>query len=202
MTTGNDPQAMVRPQGLRDRFNALSSRRLVSSGLGNEYWSYAARYVVQSLIRTALQRHQRSPLFGSLVIAKALGRGNIKNPTERSVTGKFMFWDRLPDQGSLIFCPRLEWIELGQSVIGALLWLSTRTQPDFSCLQSIRLPDLQACGTYDPLAIMQRKQDGRKFGGGSALCVDGKVGKMFGFWFKKPWPTTSFLTRGMTTKLP
>ena len=31
----------------------------------------------------------------------------------------------------------LEWIKLGQKIIGVLLWLSTRTRPDFSCAVSL-----------------------------------------------------------------
>ena len=62
------------------------------------------RYAAQSLICASLQRHQRSPPFGSQVIAQALGHGMIKFPTERSVSGRLLFWDHLSDQGSCILC--------------------------------------------------------------------------------------------------
>ena len=34
----------------------------------------------------------------------ALGHGMIKFPTERSVSGRLLFWDHLSDQGSCILC--------------------------------------------------------------------------------------------------
>ena len=39
-----------------------------------------------------------------------------------------------PDQGNP---EHLEWIKIGQRIIGALLWLSTRTRPDLSCAVSL-----------------------------------------------------------------
>ena len=63
------------------------------------------RYAAQSLIYAALQLQQRSPPFGSQVVAQALGHGLIKFPTERYVSGKLLFWDHLSDQGSLILRP-------------------------------------------------------------------------------------------------
>ena len=83
----------------------LSSRCLATSGLDKEFWSYAVRYAAQSLTCAALQRQQRSPPFGSQVIAQALGHGLIKVPTERSMSGRLLLWDRLTDQGSFILCP-------------------------------------------------------------------------------------------------
>ena len=62
------------------------------------------RCAAQSLICASLQRHQRSPPFGSQVIAQALGHGMIKFPDERSVSGRLLFWDHLSDQGSCILC--------------------------------------------------------------------------------------------------
>ena len=52
-----------------------------------------------------LYNDSRDPPFGSQVIAQALGHGNIKYPTERSVIGRLMLWDHLSDQGSFILCP-------------------------------------------------------------------------------------------------
>ena len=63
----------------------------------------------------SLQRQQRSPAFGSHVIAQAIGHGNIKHPIERSVTGRLIFWDHLSDQGSFILCPPDA--ELGEEIV-------------------------------------------------------------------------------------
>ena len=76
----------------------------MTSAMDSESWSYAVRYAAQSLICASLQRPQRSPPFGSQVIAQALGHGMIKFPTERSVSGRLLFWDHLSDQGSCILC--------------------------------------------------------------------------------------------------
>ena len=80
--------------------------------MDSEYWSYAVKYAAQSLICASLQRPQRSPPFGSQVIAQALGHGMIKFPTERSVSGRLLFWDHLSDQGSCILCHDAEHDEL------------------------------------------------------------------------------------------
>ena len=98
------PLGVERSVGL---IKALASRCLMTSGMDSEFWkswSYAVRCAARSLICASLQRHQRSPPFGSQVIAQALGHGMIKFPTERSVSGKLLFWDHLSDQGSCILC--------------------------------------------------------------------------------------------------
>ena len=104
LTTGYDPQANGTAERAVGLIKALASRCLVTSGMDSEFWSYAVRYAAQSLICASLQRHQRSPPFGSQVIAQALGHGMIKFPTERSVSGRLLFWDHLSDQGSCILC--------------------------------------------------------------------------------------------------
>ena len=104
LTTGYDPQANGTAERAVGLIKALASRCLVTSGMDSEFWSYAVRCAAQSLICASLQRHQRSPPFGSQVIAPALGHGMIKFPTERSVSGRLLFWDHLSDQGSCILC--------------------------------------------------------------------------------------------------
>ena len=104
LTTGYDPQANGTAERSVGLIKALASRSLMTSGLDSECWSYAVRYAAQSLICASLQRPQRSPPFGSQVIAQALGHGMIKFPTERSVSGRLLFWDHLSDQGSCILC--------------------------------------------------------------------------------------------------
>ena len=104
LTTGYDPQANGTAERAVGLIKALASRCLVTSGMDSEFWSYAVRYAAQSLMCAGLQRHQRSPPFGSQVIAQALGHGMIKFPTERSVSGRLLFWDHLSDQGSCILC--------------------------------------------------------------------------------------------------
>ena len=104
LTAGYDPQANGTAERSVGLIKALASRCLMISGLDSEYWSYAVRYVAQSLICASLQRHQRSPPFGSQIIAQALGHGMIKFPTERSVSGRLLFWDHLSDQGSCFLC--------------------------------------------------------------------------------------------------
>ena len=59
----------------------------------------------QSLLCAALQKAQRSPPFGSQVVAQALGHDKIKYPGQRSISGRLLFWDHLADQGSYILCP-------------------------------------------------------------------------------------------------
>ena len=105
LTTGYDPQANGTAERAVGLLKALSARCLSSSNLGKDYWSYAVRYAAQSLLCAALQKKQRSPPFGSQVIAQALGHDKIKYPSERSVSGRLMFWDHLSDQGSFILCP-------------------------------------------------------------------------------------------------
>ena len=108
LTTGYDPQANGTAERAVGLIKALASRCLMTSGMDSEFWSYAVRYAAQSLICAGLQRHQRSPPFGSQVIAQALGHGMIKFPTERSVSGRLLFWDHLSDQGSCILCHDVE----------------------------------------------------------------------------------------------
>ena len=93
LTTGYDPHSHGTAERLVWLIKALSSRCLSISGLGNEYWGYSLWYAAQSLC-VALQQQQRSPPFGSQIIAQVLGHGNTKYPAERSVTGRLMFWNQ------------------------------------------------------------------------------------------------------------
>ena len=81
LTTGYDPQANGTAERAVGLIKALASRCLVTSGMDSEFWSYAVRYAAQ-----------------------ALGDGMIKFPTERSVSGRLLFWDHLSDQGSCVLC--------------------------------------------------------------------------------------------------
>ena len=63
------------------------------------------RYAAQSLLCAALQKAQRSPPFGSQVVAQGLGHDKIKYPEQRSIAGRLLFWDHLADQGSYLLCP-------------------------------------------------------------------------------------------------
>ena len=83
ITTGYDPQANGTAERTVGLIKAISARCLSSSGLGGEYWPYAARYAAQSLICAALQKAQRSPPFGSQVIAQVLGHANIEVPSQQ-----------------------------------------------------------------------------------------------------------------------
>ena len=103
--TGYDPQAngtVERPVGL---IKSLAARALASANLEHVYWSHAARCVAQSLLCHALQKTQRSSLFGATVVTQVLGHREVKNPTPRSMTGRLLFWDQLDDQISHILCP-------------------------------------------------------------------------------------------------
>ena len=83
----------------------LASRCLNASGLPEELWTYSVRYAAQSLICSALQRKQRSPPFGSTVIAMVLDHKGIKFTQPKSITGRLLFWDHLQDQVSYLLCP-------------------------------------------------------------------------------------------------
>ena len=58
-----------------------------------------------SLLCHALQRHQRSLPFGSLVVAQELDHKNIKFADSRAVIGRLLFWDHMQDQVSYILVP-------------------------------------------------------------------------------------------------
>ena len=62
------------------------------------------RYAAQSLLCSSLQRKQKSPPFGSSVIAKVLGHKDVKYPEPRSISGRLLYWDHLQDQLSYILC--------------------------------------------------------------------------------------------------
>ena len=81
-----------------------AARALSSSGLDSSYWSYAVRYAAQSLICSALQRSQRSPLFGTTVVGQVVGHKDVRFPQSRSLTGRLLFWDHLQDQISYVLC--------------------------------------------------------------------------------------------------
>ena len=52
----------------------------------------------------SLQRSQRSPPFGTTVVAQVLGHKDVRFPQSRSLTGRLLFWDRLQDQISYVLC--------------------------------------------------------------------------------------------------
>ena len=70
LTTGYDPQANGTAERSVGLMKALSARCLATSGLPQEFWGYAVKYAAQSLLCLALQKKQRSPPFGSQVIAQ------------------------------------------------------------------------------------------------------------------------------------
>ena len=84
---------------------ALSARCLTTSGLPQEFWEYAVKYAAQSLLCSSLQSKQKSPPFGSQVIAQVLGHRKVKYPEQRSITGRLLYWDHLQDQLSYLLCP-------------------------------------------------------------------------------------------------
>ena len=104
LTSGYDPQANGTAERSVGLMKALSSRCLTASGLSQEFWSYAVRYAAQSLLCSSLQRKQKSPPFGSSVIAKVLGHKDVKYPEPRSISGRLLYWDHLQDQLSYILC--------------------------------------------------------------------------------------------------
>ena len=58
-------------------------------GVPQEFLGYAVKYAAQSLLYSSLQRKQKSPPFGSQVIAQVLGH---------------RYWDHLQDQLSYLLC--------------------------------------------------------------------------------------------------
>ena len=87
---------------------ALSARCLTTSGLPQEFWSYAVKYAAQSLLCSALQKKQKSPPFDSQVIAQVLNHKKVKYPEQRSISGRLLYWDHLQDQLSYLLCPSEE----------------------------------------------------------------------------------------------
>ena len=108
LTTGYDPQANGTAERSVGLMGALSARCLTTSGLPQEFWGCAVKYAAQSLLCSSLQRKQRSPPFGSQVIAQALGHRKVKYPEQRSITGRLLYWDHLQDQLSYLLCPSEE----------------------------------------------------------------------------------------------
>ena len=105
LTTGYDPQANGTAERSVGLMKALSARCLATSGLPQEFWSYAVKYAAQSLLCSALQKKQRSPAFGSQVIAQVLNHKKVKYPEQRSISGRLLYWDQLQDQLSYLLCP-------------------------------------------------------------------------------------------------
>ena len=99
LTTGYDPQANGTAERSVGLMKALSARCLTTSGLPQEFWGYAVKYAAQSLLCSSLQRKQKSPPFGSQVIAQVR---KVKYPEQRSITGRLLYWDHLQDQLSYL----------------------------------------------------------------------------------------------------
>ena len=108
LTTGYDPQANGTAERSVGLMKALSARCLTTSGLPQEFWGYAVKYAAQSLLCSALQRKQKSPPFGSQVIAQVLNHRKVKYPEQRSISGRLLYWDHLQDQLSYLLCPSEE----------------------------------------------------------------------------------------------
>ena len=108
LTTGYDPQANGTAERSVGLMKALSARCLTTSGLPQEFWSYAVKYAAQSLLCSALQKKQKSPPFGSQVIAQVLNHKKVKYPEQRSISGRLLYWDHLQDQLSYLLCPHEE----------------------------------------------------------------------------------------------
>ena len=104
LTKGYNPQANGTAERSVGLIKSFAARALSSSGLDPSYWSYAVRYAAQSLICSALQRSQRSPPFGTTVVAQVLGHKDMRFPRSRSLTGRLLFWDHLQDQISYVLC--------------------------------------------------------------------------------------------------
>ena len=104
LTTGYDPQANCTAERSVGLMKALSARCLTTSGLPQELWGYAVKYVAPSLLCSSLQKKQKSP-FGSQVIAQVLGHRKVKYPEQRSISGRLLYWDHLQDQLSYRLCP-------------------------------------------------------------------------------------------------
>eukprot|EP00971_Amphidinium_carterae_P225610 4474362-Amphidinium_carterae.1 len=79
----------------------LVLRSLTDSKLPREFWSFAALCAAQSLLCKALQRKQRSPPFGSTVIARRL-KPATRLGVKRGVEGRLLFWDRLFSSQSFV----------------------------------------------------------------------------------------------------
>eukprot|EP00971_Amphidinium_carterae_P041801 821537-Amphidinium_carterae.1 len=79
----------------------LVLRSLTHSKLPREFWSFAALYAAQSLLCKALQRKQRSPPFGSTVIARRL-KPATRLGAKRGIEGRLLFWDHLFSSQSFI----------------------------------------------------------------------------------------------------
>ena len=105
LITEYDPKANGTAERSVRLMKALGARCLTTSGLPQEFWGYAVRYAAQSLLCSSLQRKQRSPPFGSQVIAQVLGHRKVKYPEQRSITGRSLYWDHLQDQLSYLLCP-------------------------------------------------------------------------------------------------
>ena len=108
LTTGYDPQANGTAERSVGLMKALSARCLTTSGLPQEFWGYAVKHAAQSLLCSSLQKKQKSPPFGSQVIAQVLNHKKVKYPEQRSISGRLLYWDHLQDQLSYLLCPSEE----------------------------------------------------------------------------------------------
>eukprot|EP00971_Amphidinium_carterae_P134799 2671392-Amphidinium_carterae.2 len=92
----------LKPNGTAERavgmIKTLVLRSLTHSKLPTELWSFATLYAAQSLLCKALQRKQRSPPFGSTVIAKRL-KPATRLGTKRGIEGTSR---KTPLLGSLV----------------------------------------------------------------------------------------------------
>eukprot|EP00971_Amphidinium_carterae_P176795 3505559-Amphidinium_carterae.1 len=93
-TRGYDPQANGTAERGVGMIKTLVSRSLAHSGLPREFWSFAALYAAQALLCKALQRKQKSPPFGSMVISRTLNPPKKIGAT-KGVEGRLLFWDHL-----------------------------------------------------------------------------------------------------------
>ena len=104
-TSRYDLQANGTPERSVGLTKSLAARALSASSDDASYWSYAVGYAAQSLLCHALQKAQKSLLFGSTVVLQVLGHRDVKFPEPRSLTGRPLFWDHLRDQVSHVLCP-------------------------------------------------------------------------------------------------
>ena len=130
---------------------ALSARCLTTSGLPQEFWNYAVRYAAQSLLCSSLHKKQRSPPFGSQVIAQVLGHKKVKYPEQRTVSGRLLYWDHLQDQLSYLLCHPEEGDESQEPKVqrAALPVLAPPETPD----QSLRLAHPSRTRIQDPVDL-------------------------------------------------
>ena len=161
------PQANCTAERSVGLMKALSARCLTTSGLPQEFWSYAVKYAAQSLLYSSLQRQQRSPPLGSQVIAQVLGHKKVRYPEQRALSGRLLYWDHLQDQLSYLLCQPEDGDESQEGVVqrAGLPVVSPPETPDpkpiFGTPLKNKAPDQPMDLDEDEIVVQEEKPEDR-----------------------------------------